>query len=274
MLTILAAVGLILISAFSFAEEGDKATTESTIKLATTTSTDNSGLLDYLLPVFTEDTNIKVNVIAVGTGKALALGRNGDVDVVLVHARPSEDKYMEGGFGTIRKDVMYNDFVIIGPKEDPAGIKGLSVSEALKKISSTKAPFISRGDDSGTNKKEKILWSNAGITPTGKWYNEAGQGMGAVLIMTNEVSGYTITDRGTFIAYTADGKISLEVLVAGDDVLFNPYGIMDVSPKLHPAVKHEDAVKLIDWLTSEKGQKLIGDFRLKDKVLFYPNAGK
>ncbi|MBN1883027.1 MAG: substrate-binding domain-containing protein [Deltaproteobacteria bacterium] len=244
------------------------------IKLATTTSTYNSGLLDYLLPEFTADTGVEVEIISVGTGKALELGRNGDVDVVLVHARPSEDEYMAGGYGTVRKDVMYNDFIIIGPADDPAGISGLSVVEAMKKIAETESLFVSRGDDSGTHKKELILWNEAGVTPDGKWYMEAGQGMGAVLVMAFEQGGYTMTDRGTYIAYVADGKTDQPILVEGDPILFNPYGIMDVNPELHPTVNHDGAMALIDWMTSEKGQTLIGDFRLQDKVLFYPSAGE
>jgi tungstate transport system substrate-binding protein len=202
------------------------------------------------------------------------MGRNGDVDVVLVHARPSEDEYMAGGYGSVRKDVMYNDFIIIGPADDPAGIAGLTAAEAMAKIAGSESLFVSRGDDSGTNKKEKILWSEAGVTPEGKWYLEAGQGMGAVLVMAYEQSGYTLTDRGTYIAYTADGKTDQPVLVEGDPVLFNPYGIMDVNPELHDHVDSEGAMALIDWITSEKGQTLIGDFRLQDKVLFYPSAGE
>ncbi len=242
------------------------------VKLATTTSTENSGLLDYLLPYFEAKTGYRVDVIAVGTGKALELGKNGDVDVVLVHARPSEDQYMADGYGSIRKDVMYNDFIIIGPEDDPAKIKGLSAKEAFSLIAKSESTFISRGDDSGTHKKEKIIWELAGITPEGKWYKEAGQGMGAVLIMAFEEKGYTMTDRGTYIAYEADGKIDLPILVEGDDLLFNPYGIMDVNPELHPGVNHEGAMALINWITSKKAQKLIGDYKLNGKTLFFPSA--
>jgi len=269
LLSVLVLAGLLLLGLFAA-----PALSADSIKLATTTSTYNSGLLDYLLPEFTADTGIEVEIISVGTGKALELGRNGDVDVVLVHARPSEDEYMAGGYGSVRKDVMYNDFVIIGPADDPAGIAGLSVAEAMAKIAETGSLFVSRGDDSGTNKKEKILWSEAGVTPEGSWYLEAGQGMGAVLVMAYEQGGYTLTDRGTYIAYTADEKTDQPILVEGDPILFNPYGIMDVNPELHSHVNSEGAMALIDWITSEKGQKLIGDFRLQDKVLFYPNAGE
>jgi len=268
-LSVLMLTGLLMLGLFVA-----PALSGETIKLATTTSTYNSGLLDYLLPEFTADTGIEVEVISVGTGKALEMGRNGDVDVVLVHARPSEDEYMAGGYGSVRKDVMYNDFIIIGPADDPAGIAGLSVAEAMAKIAESESLFVSRGDDSGTNKKEKILWSEAGVTAEGKWYLEAGQGMGAVLVMAYEQGGYTLTDRGTYIAYTADEKTDQPILVEGDPILFNPYGIMDVNPALHDYVDSEGAMALIDWITSEKGQTLIGDFRLQDKVLFYPSAGE
>lgn len=258
-----------VIAAFGFSSVSFGA---EAIKLATTTSTENSGLLDSLLPVFEAKTGYKVEVIAVGTGKALELGKNGDVDVVLVHARPSEDEYMAAGYGSVRKDVMYNDFIVIGPAEDPAKIKGLTAKEAFTLIANSESTFISRGDESGTHKKEKIIWAEAGITPSGKWYKEAGQGMGAVLIMAYEEKGYTMTDRGTYIAYTADGKIDLPILVEGDDILFNPYGIMDVNPELHPGVNHEGAMALINWITSKKGQKLIGDYKLNGQILFFPSA--
>jgi len=269
LLSVLMLAGLLMLGLFAA-----PALSADNIKLATTTSTYNSGLLDYLLPEFTADTGIEVEIISVGTGKALELGRNGDVDVVLVHARPSEDEYMDGGYGSVRKDVMYNDFIIIGPVDDPAAIAGLSVVKAMGNIADTESLFVSRGDDSGTHKKEKILWSDAGVTPEGKWYLEAGQGMGAVLLMAYEQGGYTLTDRGTYIAYTADGKTDQPILVEGDTILFNPYGIMDVNPELHAHVNHEGAMALIDWITSEKGQTLIGDFRLQEKVLFYPSAGE
>jgi tungstate transport system substrate-binding protein len=241
------------------------------IKMATTTSTDNSGLLEELLPKFKAKTGIAVHVIAVGTGKAIKHGENGDVDLILVHARAAEDKFVKDGFGINRRDVMHNDFIIIGPAEDPASIKGMSdVAEALKKIADTGSMFVSRGDDSGTHKKEKSLWKAAGIEPSGEWYMSAGQGMGAVLTIADEKRAYTITDRGTFIAYKS--KINLPVLVEGDKHLFNPYGVIAVNPKKHPHVKYGEAMKFIEWLTSEEAQKLIGNFKKDGEVLFHPDA--
>ena len=241
------------------------------IKMATTTSTDNSGLLSALLPVFKEKTGIEVKVIAVGTGKAIKHGENGDVDVILVHARAAEDKFVADGFGVNRRDVMHNDFVIIGPGDDPAGIKGMKdVAEALGMLAESGGTFVSRGDDSGTHKKEKSLWKAAGIEPSGEWYMSAGQGMGAVLNIANEKRAYTMTDRGTFIAYR--GKIDLPVIVEGDKRLFNPYGVIAVNPKKHSHVKYNEVMKFIEWLTSEEGQKLIGGFKKDGEILFYPDA--
>ena len=246
---------------------------ENRLRMSTTTSTDNSGLLKVLLPPFEKANDCKVDVIAVGTGKALKLGANGDVDVVFVHARPAEDKFVADGNGVDRRDVMYNDFVIIGPKKDPAKIKGAkSAAEALKLIDQAKSPFVSRGDDSGTNKKEKVLWKSAGIKPSGKWYIEAGQGMGAVLLMAYEKSAYTLTDRGTFIAY--EEKIGLPILFEGDKALFNPYGIIAVSPKKHPDVNFETAKKFLDYVTGPEGQKIIGEYKIKGQQLFTPDAKK
>jgi tungstate transport system substrate-binding protein len=246
---------------------------ETTLRMATTTSTENSGLLGVLLPPFEKANKLKVHVIAVGTGKALKLGENGDVDVVFVHARKAEDKFVSGGFGVYRKDVMHNDFVLIGPKADPAGLKGAKTTmDAFKLLSAGKAEFISRGDDSGTNKKEKALWEAAGVTPKGKWYVEAGQGMGKVLQMAFDKQAYTLTDRGTYIAY--GDKIDLVILFEGDKALFNPYGIIAVNPKKHPKVKYDLAKKLIDFIVSAEGQKIIGDYKKGGKQLFFPDAVK
>ncbi len=242
------------------------------IRLATTTSTDNSGLLDYLLPRFTEATGYEVQVIAVGTGAALQLGMSGDVDVVLVHARAREDDFVTQGYGPKRYDVMYNDFVVIGPKADPAGISGAeSATEAFSRIAGAGAAFISRGDDSGTHIKERSVWEAAGIDPgmvKGNWYKEVGQGMGTVITMTNESEGYTITDRGTFIAMK--DSIDLVLLHEGDRRLFNPYGIIAVSVKRHPHVNAPGAEALIQWITGEEGQRLIGSFKMGQEQLFYP----
>ncbi|UCD85849.1 MAG: substrate-binding domain-containing protein [Deltaproteobacteria bacterium] len=243
---------------------------EERLKMATTTSTENSGLLYVLLPPFEKEFNVKVDVIAVGTGKALKLGENGDVDVVFVHARAAEDEFINEGFGVNRRDVMYNDFIIVGPKDDPAGIKGNSASESLKKIAEGKQYFISRGDESGTHKKEKELWKLTRIEPQGKWYLEAGQGMGATLQIADEKKAYCLVDRGTYIAY--EKKVDLVILCEGDKILFNPYGIMAVNPKRHPHMNYTYAMALIGWVTSPQGQKIIGEFKKEGKVLFHPTA--
>lgn len=246
---------------------------DSLLRLATTTSTANSGLIDYLLPEFKKDTAIEVQVIAVGTGKALRLGREGDVDAVLVHAINAEQAFIDTGFGVARFDVMYNDFVLIGPSEDPAQISSSgSVFEVLKKIHDSKSAFISRGDDSGTHKKELSLWQKTGYSPLGDWYKSVGQGMGKVIQIANEMGAYTITDRGTWLAYRA--KSNLALLYQGDPPLFNPYGIIAVNPERHAHVNHAGADILIKWITSEKGQRLIGEFTINGEKLFIPNARK
>lgn len=242
--------------------------------LATTTSTENSGLLAYILPDFEAKYNARVEVIAVGTGQALKLGEDGNCDVVLVHARAQEDAFVAAGYGVNRKDVMYNDFVVIGPKDDPAGIKGLTdAAEAFKKIAEARARFISRGDGSGTHVKEKEVWGKAGVTPEGDWYISAGQGMGAVLTMANELGAYTLADRGTYLARTLEG-IDLIILVEGDPILFNPYGIIAVNPQRHPHVNFDLAMSFIHWFTSVPTQKMIGEFG-RDKFgqpLFVPDS--
>lgn len=241
------------------------------IRLATTTSTENSGLLDNLLPVFTEETGIEVEVIAVGTGKAIKHGENGDVDAILVHARAAEDKFVKDGFGVNRQDVMHNDFVIIGAAEDKAEVKvAKTAAEALRLIAENKADFISRGDDSGTHKKEKQLWAAAEVTPEGKWYKEIGQGMGAVIMMANETKSYTLTDRGTYLAM-AD-KIELEILFEGGNELFNPYGVIAVNPEKHSQTNIKGANKFIEWLTSKNAQNMINNFKKNGKQLFYADA--
>jgi len=243
----------------------------TTIKLATTTSTENSGLLDALLPVFREKHSIEVQVIAVGTGKAIKHGENGDVDVILVHARSAEDKFVADGYGANRRDVMHNDFVILGPAEDPAGVRGMKdAAAALTRLADSKVSFVSRGDDSGTHKKEHSLWHGAGIEPSGSWYLSAGQGMGACLTMANEKRAYVLSDRGTYLAYGE--KINLEVLVEGDPRLFNPYGVIAVNPDKHPHVKYEDAMTFINWLTSPEAQNMIAGYQRGGEQLFYPDA--
>jgi len=246
---------------------------ETRLRMSTTTSTEASGLLTVLLPPFEKANNVKVDVISVGTGKALKLGENGDVDVVFVHARPAEDKFVADGYGVDRRDVMHNDFVIVGPKSDPAGVKGAkSAIEAFKLLAEGKADFISRGDNSGTDQLEKQLWKMAGIAPKGKWYIEAGQGMGAVLQMAYDKQAYTLTDRGTYIAH--EGKIDLPILLESDKALFNPYGIIAVNPKKHPKVQYDLAKKFIEYLAGSEGQKIIADFKVNGKRLFFPDAEK
>lgn len=241
------------------------------LKMATTTSTDNSGLLKELLPVFQDKTGYEVQVIAVGTGKALKMGEDGDVDVVLVHARAAEDEFVADGHGEQRHGVMYNDFVLVGPEHDPAKVKASeTAAAALRAIAQAEAVFISRGDDSGTHKKEKSLWAAADIKPQGRWYREAGQGMGKVLQMAGELDAYTMTDRGTWLAYME--KSPLQIVLEGDETLFNPYGIIAVNAEKYPDTNHTGAQALIDWLVSEEGQQLIGDFKINGKQLFIPDA--
>ena len=250
---------------------------EGRLKLSTTTSTENSGLLYVLLPPFEKQFNVKVDVISVGSGKAIKLGENGDVDVVLVHERDLEDKFLADGYGVNRRDVMHNDFVIIGPAADPAGIrKAKTAAEAFKLIAKKEATFVSRGDKSGTHSKELSLWKKAGVTPGGSWYMESGMGMGEVLIMAYEKGAYTLTDRGTYLAFQKGGKINLPILFEGDPTLFNPYGIIAVNPARHPSVNYIMAMALIGWVTSQEGQRIIADFG-KEKFgvpLFYPDAIK
>ena len=243
------------------------------IKMATTTSTDNSGLLKFLLPKYEAKCNCKVQVISVGTGKAMELGKNGDVDVVLVHARDSEDKFVAEGHGVNRKDVMYNDFILVGPQSDPAGMKKQkSVIDAFKQLSEGKSRFISRGDNSGTDQMEKRYWKDAGIAPKGGWFVSAGLGMGEVLTMAGEMQGYTLSDRATYGAYRA--KTGLDIVLAGDPMMFNPYGIIAVNPKKYPALNYAGAMDLINWITSPDGQKAIADFKVSGAQLFFPTAAK
>ncbi len=253
------------------------------LRLATTTSTADSGLLDAILPVFEKANNARVDVVAVGTGQAIELGEAGDADVILVHARAREDAFVAEGHGTQRYDVMYNDFVIVGPTDDPAGVAGMSsAAEALAAIAAAGAPFASRGDDSGTHTKEMSLWEAAGITPdpTGGWYNSLGQGMGETLTFANEAGAYTMTDRGTFLSMR-DNLPNLVVVVGGDSIadnadpkLLNPYGVIPVNPEKSEAINAELAQKFAEWLTSPEVQTMIGEFGVETfgQPLFYPNA--
>ena len=249
---------------------------DKVLQMATTTSTDNTGLLDYLAPMFQEATGIELRWVAVGTGKALELGKNCDVDVLLVHAPAAEEKYVAEGYGVERTRIMYNDFVIIGPKDDPAGIRGMNASAALKTLAMEKIPFVSRGDNSGTHKKELSLWKAAGIPVEDKadWYIQTGQGMLATINVAAERRGYTLTDRGTYIKYehTLKGDPPLVILVEGDRNLFNQYSALIVNPQRCPQVKEDLAKAFIDWLTSPATQKAIADYKMLGKSLFTPNA--
>lgn len=239
--------------------------------LATTTSTENSGLLDVLIPPFEEKYGVKVDVISVGTGKAIALAENGDADIILVHARAAEDEFVTEGYGVNRREVMYNDFIILGPEADSAEIRGMKdVSSAFQKILAHQALFISRGDDSGTHKKELAIWNNAGIVPQGDWYLEVGQGMGASLNIANEKQAYILTDRGTYLAYRQ--QLDLEIMVQGDPILYNPYGIIPVNPALHSHVNYQMAMAFVGYITSQTGQKIIRDFTNYGSRLFSPLA--
>jgi tungstate transport system substrate-binding protein len=243
------------------------------IRLSTTTSTENSGLLKVILPVFEKQYGVKVHVISVGTGKALELGKNGDVDVVLVHARAAEDKFVADGHGVNRRDVMYNDFILVGALEDPLGLRGSrDVVAAFRKLGEGQTKFISRGDNSGTDQMEKSYWKEAGVAPKGAWFVSAGLGMGEVLTMAGEMKAYTLSDRATYGAYRA--KTGLDILVQGDAKMFNPYGIIAVSPKKYPDINHDGAMKLIDWIVSKEGQELIAGFKVNGEQLFFPSVGK
>lgn len=247
-----------------------------TMILATTTSTQDSGLLDYLLPEFKKDTGIDVKVVAKGTGEALKLGENGDADCLLVHAKAQEETFIKNGYGLYRYDVMYNDFILVGPKEDPAKIKEKAPNDAvqaLKLISEGKYSFISRGDESGTHTKEKSIWKSAAIEPKGDWYISAGKGMGAVLQMADEKKSYTLTDRATYLSMK--DKLQLEIVTEKSKDLYNQYGVIMINPEKNK-IKEKEAKEYIDWMVSEKGQKLIREFG-KEKygqALFIPNAKK
>ena len=247
---------------------------EKSIVVASTTSTQDSGLFEYLLPIFQQQTGIAVKVIAQGTGQALDTGRRGDADVVFVHAKSAEEKFLAEGQGVKRNPVMYNDFVLIGPKNDPAGIKGRDVAAALKTIKEKQAPFISRGDRSGTHMAELALWNkDAGIDidqQKGSWYKSIGQGMGAALNMASASNAYVLSDRGTWLSFKNKGD--LQILVEGDKRLFNQYGVILVNPEKHPTVKKELGQQFIDWLLSPEGQKAIANYKVNGEQLFYPNA--
>jgi len=243
------------------------------LTLASTTSTQNSGLLAYLLPLFKEATGIEVRVVAVGTGQALRLAERGDADVLLVHDPAAEKKFVAAGYGVARREVMYNDFVLLGPAADPAGVRGgKDAIAALKAIAAKGATFLSRGDDSGTHRKELSLWKAAGIdvATAGTWYRAAGAGMGATINVAVGMDGYVLSDRATWLAFKNRG--SLEILVEGDPRLFNQYGVIPVDPKRYPHLHAKDAQAFADWLTSAAGQRLIAAYRLEGEQAFFPNA--
>jgi tungstate transport system substrate-binding protein len=261
-------VGILVNSAPAMAED-------RSIVVASTTSTQDSGLFGYLLPIFKAKTGIEVKVIAQGTGQALDTARRGDADVVFVHAKAQEEKFLAEGFGVRRFDVMYNDFVLIGPKRDPAGVKGKDIAAALKAIQAKAAPFVSRGDRSGTHSAELALWKQAGIDIAGSkgpWYREIGQGMGAALNTASAMNGYVLSDRGTWISFKNRGD--LEIAVEGDKRLFNQYGVMLVNPAKYPTVKKELGQTFVDWLVSPDGQAAIASYKIDGQQLFFPNADK
>jgi tungstate transport system substrate-binding protein len=269
-LTLLLSLFVLGTAALALTACGDADEPVDRIRLVTTTSTRDSGLLDYLLKPWSKETNIEVQVVAVGTGQALALGTRGDADIVMVHARAREDAFVEAGHGVDRRDLMWNDFVIAGPPEDPAGIQGATdVVAALREIHASGAKFVSRGDDSGTHIREQSLWKAAGLAPREEpFYYQAGQGMGPCLTMADELRAYILTDRGTYLAVKSNKNLA--VLVEGDTRLRNPYGVILVNPEKHPHVRVDAAKKLMDFLTSREGQAKIGAFRVDGEILFHP----
>jgi tungstate transport system substrate-binding protein len=271
---LVATLGILILAALVGRASVAEAATERYITVASTTSTENSGLFGYILPIFQKKTGISVHVVALGTGQALDVGRRGDADVVFVHDKEAEEKFAAEGYGIDRRDVMYNDFVLIGPKSDPARVAGdRDITVALKAIYAAKAPFISRGDRSGTNAAELRLWAAAGIdisASKGPWYRETGAGMGATLNTASAMNAYLLSDRGTWLAFKNRGELA--ILVEGDNRLFNQYGVMLVNPARHPQVKRADGQAFIDWLVSPDGQSTIAAFRIDGEQAFFPDA--
>ena len=269
---------LTLVVAMAFVIAGTLSSTaaERFITVTSTTSTENSGLFRYLLPLFQHDTGIEARVVAVGTGQAIALAQRGDADVLLVHHKPSEEQFVAEGFGVTRYDVMYNDFVLVGPQTDPAGVKGTTdVAAALAQIAARRAVFVSRGDDSGTHKLELSLWQTVGVdvaAASGTWYRETGAGMGGTLNIASGLEAYALTDRGTWLSFKNRGKLAM--LVEGDSRLFNQYGVILVNPAKHKHIKAKDGQAFIDWLLSDRGQQAIAAFRIEGEQAFFPNARK
>ena len=250
---------------------------ESIITVASTTSTEQSGLFGYILPIFEKDTGIKVRVVALGTGQALDTARRGDADVAFVHDKAAEEKFVAEGYGVERKEVMYNDFILVGPKTDPAKVAGKDIQEGLRRIaaldSSSRPPFVSRGDKSGTHAAELRYWKSAGIdldAIKGSWYRDSGLGMGPALNMASSMGAYILADRGTWLSFK--NRSDLGILIEGDTRLFNQYGVILVNPAKHPHIKKIEAQRFIDWLVSEKGQKTIADYKISGEKLFFPNA--
>jgi len=268
-------LAVILSLFFLFAPTSEVEAQEELV-LATTTSTYDSGLLGKLNPVFEDRFDVKIKTIAVGTGAAIRHAENGDADIIMVHARPAEDEFMMEGWGVNRRDLMYNDFIIVGPEDDPAGISDTSkATEAFQQVADSGAKFVSRGDDSGTNKKELSIWEAAGVEPGGKWYLQIGKGMGDTLVQADRMGAYTMSDRGTYLSMK--DKLDLEILVqgpvkGGDPVLMNPYGLIAVNPAKYPSVNYSMAMGYIGFVTSPRGQEIIGNYEVKGEQLFFPNA--
>ncbi len=266
---VLTTLGLLLLALSPSPAQAQRA-----ITVASTTSTEQSGLFKHILPRFTGRTGIEVRVVALGTGQALDVGRRGDADVVFVHDKEAEEKFVADGFGVTRQDVMYNDFVVVGPKSDPAGAVGKDIQAALRRIAAVKAPFVSRSDRSGTHAAELRFWREAGLdlgAIKGDWYKEIGQGMGPALNTASAASAYLLSDRGTWLGFKNRGDLA--ILVEGDQRLFNQYGVMLVNPARHPHVKAAEGQSFIDWLVSDEGQRAIADYKVAGEQLFFPNAG-
>jgi tungstate transport system substrate-binding protein len=266
---VLTTLGLLLLALSPSPAQAQRA-----ITVASTTSTEQSGLFKHILPKFTGSTGIEVRVVALGTGQALDIGRRGDADVVFVHDKEAEEKFVADGFGVKRHEVMYNDFVVVGPKSDPAGAAGKDIQAGLRRIAAVKAPFVSRGDRSGTHAAELRFWRDAGLDLAaikGDWYKEIGQGMGPALNAASAASAYVLSDRGTWLVFKNRGDLT--ILVEGDQRMFNQYGVMLVNPARHPHVKAADGQSFIDWLVSGEGQKTIAEYRIDGEQLFFPNAG-
>ncbi|OBR91471.1 MULTISPECIES: substrate-binding domain-containing protein [Clostridium] len=274
---LLSLIFVFLVGCTTKQQEAAKPKEARSMVLATTTSTQDTGLLDYLVPLFKKDTGIDVKVVAKGTGEALKLAQNGDADCLLVHDKSKEEEFIKNGYGLKRNDVMYNDFIIVGPTEDPAKIKEKAYNnpiDALKIIKDSNVKFISRGDESGTHSKEKGLWKSAEITPSGSWYVSAGKGMGAVLQMADEMKAYTLTDRGTYLSMK--NKLKLQIVTEKSPQLYNQYGVIKLNPAKNPKLKEKEADEFYNWILSDKIQKNIGEYG-KDKygqALFIPNAKK